>query len=180
MKKAILFIIIINACMLFRLQAQTYKLTYEPKGKIVEFYRDSIKFFTDYNDLKNYQKEVNRMGVLYYDISFINYLDSCFKNAKDTIIISNWRICFNCNDKMNESSNIALNILYVENLLINLININKLKIIDKHNKIVKKIYTKNRGSKKEVRIYKEYRNKTTNEFLFEEKIFYTTDGKNTF
>ena len=165
MKKAILFIIIINECMQFRLQAQTYKLTYEPKGKIVEFYWEGVSFFTDYESIKlclmNIYNDSNSGAYM----TRKNYFFYQFKNNIDTIIITKHVAQFKSTLISPNAWDIRTENFYLNELVINLLKINKLNIIDEYGNVVHNIYTKKRGSKRKDNLYNQYYNKETKEIL---------------
>jgi len=165
MKKVILFIIIINACLQFRLQAQSYKLTYEPKGKIVEFFWEDVRFFTDYESIKSCLMNIYNDSNSGAYITRKNYFFYKFKNNNDTIIITKHVDYFKSTIIFPNAWDIRTETFYLNELVINLLIINKLNIIDVHGNVVHNIYTKKRGSKRKGNLYNQYYNKETKEIL---------------
>lgn len=149
----------------FLVSAQSTTLDFEPHGQIVKFHFDSLTIYSDTTSLFSvYDKE----GVLKdYDLKVKNFVrKQVAQTSSDTIIFTGKFIPFN--DGIAE---VYLKEWDVEWAILHLTKEKKLKIYDKHGKLVKIIITKKIGKKKKNYVERSYINKTTNEELFNEVLF---------
>ena len=143
--------------------AQTIKLDYEPKGKIIQFYFDSLNIYTDTNSLfRVYDKDRSD-----YDLRVKNLVRRKINNEKsDTVSFDGDFIPFDDGiDKKHQKD------WFVEGAIIELIRDKKLKMYDKQGKHVATIVMKRIGKKKDNYIKRSYINKETKEELLSETIF---------
>jgi len=149
------------------LHAQTYKLTYEPKGKIVEFYLDKVKFITDYKSLYDVFYNNNKQSIDTLYKIMIDTLNSKFKSGNDTIYFKTTDILFKFKyESTCKKGDDFWNILDFYELFLKLLYNDKMMIIDKHNNKVNDMYIKNIKSKAMLCTYPAYCNKATKEVLY--------------
>jgi len=146
--------------------AQTIKLDFEPRGQVIKLYFDSMTIYTDTTSLFNVYSQFGTKGLEAYHFRVKKLILRQFEdNKNDTAIFSGNYIRFNdgIENKYQEG-------WYVRWALIHLINEKKILIIDRHEKRVKIIKIKKKGSKKKNNIRRAYINKDTNEELFSDII----------
>jgi len=146
--------------------AQTINLDYEPKGKIIQFYIDSLTIYTDTTSLfRVYDKDGDRKD---YDLRVKNLVRRKISNTKsDTVTFHGDFIPFDDSiDKKHQKE------WHVEWAILRLTREKKLKMYDKRGKLVATIVTKKIGKKKDNYIKRSYINKETKDELLSETIFY--------
>ncbi len=148
--------------------AQTYKLNYEPKGKIIRFNFDSLTFYTDTTSLFESFRDIDYKYVQAESLNNLNKVRKKIREAKNDTIVFKW---ITNNSDVNQSDETYYD-FSIKSTLMSLIQINKVKLYDKHNKLVKIIKCKKIGSEKEGRIRRAYINKETKEELFYEHIYF--------
>jgi hypothetical protein len=152
----------------FLTDAQTIKLNFEPQGKIVKFYFDSLTIYTDTTSL--FSVYTNEGTLKDYDLRVKKLVNSKFsKSPADTVIFSGNFIPFNDSIENKYQTD-----WYVEWAILHLTKVKKLKIYDKHGHLVTTIVTKKVGKKKENFVKRSYINKETNEELLSETLFIRT------
>jgi hypothetical protein len=145
--------------------AQTIKLTFEPKGKIVKFYFDSLTIYTDTTSLFQIYNEKGTLKD--YDLRVKNLVIKQFTiNNADTVFFSSHFIPFN-----DSIDNKYQKDWYVEWAILHLTRANRLKIYDRHGQLVENILTKKIGTKKKGYVRRAYINKETKEELFKELLY---------
>ena len=95
MKKIILLLLLIICFGFNMIKAQTYKLDFEPKGKIVKFFNDSITFYTDATSIIDFYSDKDKIGNPFYAKRIVNYIKKRVKETNgDTIIVNGDKIDF--------------------------------------------------------------------------------------
>jgi hypothetical protein len=148
--------------------AQTLRLNYEPTGKIIQFYFDSLTIYTDTTSLFSvYESDRNLEN---YDLRVKNFVLKKIRNSKlDTVTFSGEFIPFE--DSIIERNQ---NEWYVEWAILHLTKANRLKIYDKHGQLVTTIVTRKVGKKKDDFVKRSYKNLATDEELFAETLLIRT------
>ena len=152
----------------FLIKAQTCKLDYEPKGKIIKFVYDSITVYTDTNSIFNISFNYYFNKDIRYDKKVKNFVyHKVMESKSDTITFIGENIVFNPTIK-----DIYQASWYTGWAILDLTKENRVKVFDKHNKQVKVISIKKSGSEKSTKdIKSEYYNKENNELLFKHIIY---------
>src|ERR1041385_206950 len=156
------FIYFFTLLMALSASAKKIKLNYEPKGKIIRFYFDSLTIYTDSTSLLALY---NRDGTLKdYDLRVTSLVKKEFSNCLcDTITFSGNYIPFN-----DGTANKYQEDWYVEWAILHLTKQRKLKMYDKHGQLINTIVTKKVGKKRDNFVKRSYINKATNEELLKE------------
>ncbi len=162
MKRIILIILLLISFNCYIIKAQTYKLNYEPKGKIVKFNYDSLTFYTDTTSLFDSFKDIDYRYVQAESLNNLNKIRKKIRETKNDTVYFRW---IDNDSNLNQSDETYYD-FSIKSTLISLIQINKVKLFDKHNKIVKVIKCKIADLNITDRIKKIYINKKTNEELF--------------
>jgi len=163
LKIYLLFFILITA---LSTHAQKIKLNYEPQGKVVKFYFDGLTIYTDTTSLIN--AYVSNGNIKEYDLRVINFIRKEISTKKaDTVVFSSEYIPLNDNVDNKYQKD-----WYVKWAILQLLKKKMLKIYDKHNQLVKIIMVKKVGKKRNNYVKRSYINKTTNEELFNEVLFF--------
>ncbi len=150
------------------IKAQTYKLNFEPKGKIVKIIYDSMTFYTDTNALLGYDTYFIYMGK---DVTLEKALqvvrNEIKENKEDTITFSGEVIKF-----YDPESTYPFKRWYVWSTLQKMIEDKNVKWFDKNNHEVKYVYIKETGTRFKGKITTQYINLQNNEVIREETMLY--------
>jgi hypothetical protein len=152
----------------FTTSAQKIQLAYEPKGKVVKFYFDSLTIYTDTSALFSvYDKDSSWKA---YDLSVKNLVRKSLQDTKsDTVMFAGDFIPFTEISDPNYQKNWS-----VEWAILELLSVRKLKMYDKHGMLVTTIIARKVGRKKDNFVKRSYINKATKEELLAETLFIRT------
>lgn len=151
----------------FSLTAQKIKMTYEPKDKILKFHYEQLTIYTDMNALYFMAKDTETSD---YALHLIHVVQKQFSiNHTDTLSFSGDFILYN------ESTDIQYQRkFYIEHAIHQLTLMNRLKIYNRHGKVVRTIILKKKGTERKGLVERVYMDKKTRKELFRELLYLRT------
>lgn len=151
----------------FSVTAQKIKLTYEPKGKILKFYFEQLTIYTDTSALYYMAKDRENSA---YALHLLHVVQKQFSiNHTDTLSFSGDFILYS------ESTDVQYQReFYIEHAIHQLTLMNRLKIYDRHGKVVRTIILKKKGTERKGLVERVYMDKKTRKELFRELLYLRT------